>query len=119
MYDDYRLECGEITNSCTASTDLECIGSDQCGHNRVYIDCHRVVTDAVNQNLCLFQTQERPPIPCGAVPLCSAPSPSVKAGWSGAPSQAAVGRLALTAGDGVELRGAVPARNRGPVLRLE
>ena len=52
-------------------------------------------------------------------PLSLAPSPSVKAGWSVAPSQAAEGRLALTAKDGVELRGTVTTRNRWPFLRYK
>ena len=66
-----------------------------------------------------FQRKIAPLFLAGKVPLCSAPSPSVKAGWSVAPSQAAAGRLALTARDGVEQRGAVSARNSGPFLRYK
>ena len=55
----------------------------------------------------------------GTAPLSSTPSLAVKARRPTAAWDGATLHPALTEGDGAELRGAVPARNRGPVLRLE
>ena len=40
------------------STDWTCYGNYWCGHDWLHIDCHRIITDAVDQNLWIFVTQK-------------------------------------------------------------